>query len=62
MVDPLGAFTIIIVVLLIAGIYAGYYFSEDFTGIAFGVAITTATAYVLRSWWLGLATKLVGGS
>lgn len=62
MVDPLGVFTIIVATLFIAGIYLGYYIFEDFTGIVFGIASATATAYILRSFWLGLASKMVSGA
>lgn len=42
MVDPLGVFTLMVAGFLVAGVFIGYYIFEDFTGIAFGVAMATA--------------------
>lgn len=61
MVDPLGVFTLIVAGFFVISIFAGYYIFEDFTGITFGIAAAAATSYILRSMWLGLASKLVGG-
>lgn len=61
MVDPLGMFTLVVAALFVISIYIGYYIFEDFTGIIFGVAAATATSFILRSFWLGLASKMVGG-
>jgi hypothetical protein len=58
-VDPLGVFTLILTTMIVSGAFIGYYLFEDFIGIAFGIAAATATAYILRSWWLGVASKLV---
>jgi hypothetical protein len=60
-VDPLGVFTLMVAGFLVAGVFIGYYIFEDFTGIAFGVAMATAFSYIPRNLWLGLASKAVGG-
>jgi len=60
MIDPLGVFTLITAGFFVSWIFIGYYFFEDFTGIIFGVASATATVFVLREFWLAIATTLVG--
>lgn len=61
MVDPLGVYTLLITAFLVAGVFIGYYISEDFTGIAFGLAMAVAFTYIPRNLWLGIASKVVGG-
>lgn len=53
MVDPLGLYTITVTFILVAGIFIGYLWTDDFTGIMLGIAAATAVNYLMRSLILG---------